>query len=183
MGEVYEAIDAKLAGWLSDQPVFFVGTAPSGADGHVNVSPKGMAGTFAVLGPHQVGYLDYFGSGVETIAHLKQNGRIALMWCAFDGRPRVVRLHGHGRVVLAADPAFAELRPHFSKQRDHGARSVIVVEVDRISNSCGYSVPKMQFVQDREVLDLHQLKRPAEFFDEYAVERNSVSIDGLPGLR
>jgi pyridoxamine 5'-phosphate oxidase-like protein len=182
MGKVYDEIDPKLARWLGDQPVFFVGTAPSGRDGHVNVSPKGMAGTFAVLGPHQVGYLDYFGSGVETIAHLKDNGRIVIMCCAFDGPPKVVRLHGRGRVVLPGDPAYPYLRTRFGKQRDCGARSIIVVDVERISDSCGYAVPTMQFVQDRDVLDLHQQRRPPEFFEQYALERNSVSIDGLPGL-
>ncbi len=182
MAKQYDEIDAKLAGWLSAQPVFFVGTAPSGDDGHVNVSPKGMAGTFAVLGPHQVGYLDYFGSGVETIAHLRENGRIVLMWCAFDGPPKIVRLHGRGRAVLAADPGFADLRAQFPKERDRGARSVIVVDVERISDSCGYSVPQLQFVQDRDVLDKAQARRPAEYFDQYAQARNATSIDGLPGL-
>jgi hypothetical protein len=182
MGKLYDEIDAKLAGWLGAQPMFFVGTAPSGDDGHVNVSPKGMAGTFAVLGPHQVGYLDYFGSGIETVAHLRENGRIVLMWCAFDGPPKIVRLHGRGRAVLADDPGFAELRGHFPKERDRGARSVIVVDVDRVSDSCGYAVPQLQFVQDRDVLDKDQQRRPAEYFDQYAQTRNSASIDGLPGL-
>lgn len=183
MGKCYDEIDAKLARWLNAQPMFFVGTAPSGDDGHVNVSPKGMAGTFAVLGPHQVGYLDYFGSGVETIAHLRENGRIVLMWCAFDGPPKIVRLHGQGRVVPAADPQFAGLRGQFPKERRRGARSVIVVDVDRISDSCGYSVPRMQFVQDRDVLDKAQERRPAEYFDQYALAKNGTSIDGLPGLQ
>jgi hypothetical protein len=182
MGKLYDEIDPKLARWINAQPVFFVATAPSGGDGHVNVSPKGMAGTFAVLGPHQIGYLDYFGSGVETIAHLNENGRIVIMFCAFAGPPKIVRLHGRGRAVPVADPSFAELRAHFPKERDHGARSVIVMDVGRISDSCGYAVPKMAFVQDRDILDLHQLKRPAEYFDHDAIERNSFSIDGLPGL-
>ena len=94
MGKLYDEIDDKLAAWLVAQPLLFVATAPLGADGHVNVSPKGMGGTFAVLGPRQVGYLDYFGSGVETIAHLRENGRIVMMACAFHGPPKIVRLHG-----------------------------------------------------------------------------------------
>ncbi len=104
MGHVYGEIDDKLARWLTEQPVYFVGTAPSGSDGHVNVSPKGMAGTFAVLGPRQVGYLDYFGSGAETIAHVRDNGRIVLMFCSFDKRCRIIRLHGRARVVQFNEP-------------------------------------------------------------------------------
>src|SRR5580698_5066105 len=103
MATVYPEIDQKLRDWLMAQPVFFVGTAPLAADGHVNVSPKGMAGTFAVLGPHQVGYLDYFGSGTETISHLRENGRIVIMFCAFDGPTKIIRLHGRGRTVLPGD--------------------------------------------------------------------------------
>src|SRR3954447_14182308 len=125
MATVFDAIDEKLRAWLLAQPVYFVGTAPLGPDGHVNVSPKGMAGTFAVLGPHRVAYLDYFGSGVETIAHLNENGRIVVMCCAFTGAPKIVRLHGLGRVVFPADPGFAELRAHFAKERDQGVRSIV----------------------------------------------------------
>ena len=182
MGKLYESIDAKLAAWLVAQPVFFVATAPSGAGGRGNLSPKGMAGTFAVLGPRRVGYLDYFGSGIETIAHLRENGRIAVMCCAFEGPPKIVRLHGRGSAVLPADSGFGELRGHFAKERELAVRSIIVVDVERISDSCGYSVPRMDFVADRDVLDLHQLKKPAEYYDEYALERNAASIDGLPGL-
>jgi hypothetical protein len=182
VGKLYESIDAKLAAWLVAQPVFFVATAPSGAGGRVNLSPKGMAGTFALLGPRQVGYLDYFGSGIETIAHLRENGRIAVMCCAFEGPPKIVRLHGRGSAVLPADSGFGELRGHFAKERELAVRSIIVVDVERISDSCGYSVPRMDFVADRDVLDLHQLKKPAEYYDEYALERNAASIDGLPGL-
>ena len=182
MGKVYDGIDDTLAAWLLDQPMFFVSTAPLSGDGHVNVSPKGMAGTFAVLGPTRVAYLDYFGSGAETIAHLTENGRIVLMWCAFAGPPKIVRLHGKGRVVLPTDPEFAELRPKFAKEREKAVRSVIVVDVDRTSDSCGYSVPNLAYVADRDILDLHQERRPAEYFEEYARTRNAHSIDGLPAL-
>ena len=99
MATIYEAIDDKLRDWLLAQPVFFVATAPLAGDGHVNVSPKGMAGTFAVLGPHRIAYLDYFGSGIETVAHLRENGRIVVMCCAFNGPPKIVRLHGRGYAV------------------------------------------------------------------------------------
>ena len=180
MGKVYEGIDEKLTAWIRKQPVFFVGTAPLAGDGHVNVSPKGMAGTFAGLGPHRVAYLDYFGSGAETVAHVRENGRIVLMFCAFEGPPKIVRLHGQGRVVLPEDADFAALRAEFGKERTHAQRSIIVVDVERVADSCGYSVPRMDFVADRDILDLAQLKKPAEYYDAYWDEKNAASIDGLP---
>lgn len=180
MAKVYDGIDDKLRAWIGRQPVFFVGTAPLSNAGHVNVSPKGMAGTFAVLGPHRVAYLDYFGSGAETVAHLRENGRIVIMFCAFEGPPKIIRLHGQGRVVLPAQPEFGELRTHFPKERTHAQRSVIVVDVERVADSCGYSVPRMTFVEDRDILDLHQLKKPAAYYEEYWDVRNAASIDGLP---
>lgn len=183
MAKLYESIDERLRAWLLAQPVFFVGTAPLGADGHVNVSPKGMAGTFAILGPHRVAYLDYFGSGAETVAHVRENGRIVLMFCAFTGPPKIVRLHGQGRVVQAGEPEFDALRGLFAKQRTKGQRSIIEVDVTRIADSCGYSVPHMDFVADRDILDLHQQKKPAEHYDrDAALQRNGCSIDGLPAL-
>lgn len=182
MATVYEAIDDKLRDWLLAQPVFFVGTAPLSGDGHVNVSPKGMAGTFAVLGPHRVGYLDYSGSGVETIAHLRENGRIVIMCCAFSGPPKVVRLHGRGRAVRPGEPEFAELRGRFGKERELGLRAIVLVELDRISDSCGFSVPLMDFAGDRDVLDRAQERRDDAYFAQYAATRNATSVDGLPGL-
>jgi hypothetical protein len=197
MATVFPEIDQKLRDWLLAQPMFFVGTAPLSADGHVNLSPKGMDGTFAVLGSHRVGYLDYYGSGAETIAHLRENGRIVIMCCAFTGPPKIVRLHGRGRVILAGapeagdpeaggpeagDPEFAALRRAFGKPRDRGLRSIIVVEVDRIADSCGFSVPLMDFVADRDLLDRSQERREPQYFDQYAATRNAVSIDGLPAL-
>lgn len=182
MATLFDEIDATLRDWLLAQPVYFVATAPLAADGHVNVSPKGMTGTFAVLGPHRVGYLDYFGSGIETMAHLRENGRIVLMACAFEGPPKIVRLHGRGRAVLPADAGFAELRTHFPKSRDHGLRSIVVVDVDRIADSCGWSVLLMDFAGDRDVLDRAQERREPDYFDEYAATRNATSIDDLPGM-
>ena len=180
--KVHDGIDDKLARWLARQPVFFVATAPLADTGHVNVSPKGMAGTFTVLGPHRVAYLDYFGSGAETIAHLRENGRITLMFAAFAGRPNIVRLYGTGRVVLPEDSEFARLRGCFDKDRVVGQRSVIVVEVDRVQDSCGYAVPLMDFAGHRDVLDLHQEKKgPAEYVGRAHV-KNPNSIDGLPAL-
>jgi hypothetical protein len=180
MGKLYDAIDDRLREWILKQPMFFVGTAPLSSDGHVNISPKGMAGTFAVLGDRRVAYLDYFGSGAETIAHLHENGRIVLMFCAFDGPPKIVRLHGRGRTVLADQAEFTALRGEFGKDSTAGQRSVVVVDVDRIADSCGYAVPRLDFVGDRDVLDLHHLKKPDGYFDEYWDAKNAASIDGLP---
>ncbi len=182
MAKVYEGIDADLAAWLADQPVLFVGTAPLAGDGRVNVSPKGMGGTFAVLGEHAVAYLDYTGSGAETIAHLRENGRVVLMFCAFTGPPRIVRLHGRGRVVLADDPAFAALRGAFAKERTVGQRSIIVVDVERVADACGFAVPLMDLRGDRDVLDRAHERRDDAYFGRYWGTRNAVSIDGLPAL-
>lgn len=180
MGKVYEGIDAKLAAWMMAQPMFVVGTAPLAADGLINTSPKGLAGTFAVLDEHRVAYLDLTGSGVETIAHLRQNGRIVLMFSAFDGRPTVVRLHGTGDVVLPGDPGFADLLGEFTEHP--GVRSIIVVNVQRVSDSCGYAVPRMDFAGDRDVLDLSNAKKGEDRLAVYRQQKNSASLDGLPGL-
>ena len=180
MGTVLESIDPDLASWLDAQPLFFVATAPRADDQHVNVSPKGLAGTFAVIDEHTVAYLDLTGSGVETIAHLRENGRIVLMFCAFERRPRIIRLHGRGRVVLPTDEGFQELLARFTPHP--GIRSVIVVDATRVSDSCGYGVPEMEYRQDRQVLDLGAVKKGEEGMAAYRRERNARSIDGLPGL-
>ena len=180
MGKVFESIDEKLAAFLLAQPVFFVGTAPSGAEGHVNVSPKGLSGSFAVLGPREVAYLDLTGSGAETIAHLRDNGRVCLMFCAFSGPPKIVRLHGHGEVVLPGADGFEELTARFPERP--GARSVIRIEVDRIADSCGYAVPLMELEGDRAQLVRWAAAKGSEGLDDYRRTRNERSIDGLPAL-
>src|SRR5664279_4137487 len=182
MGKTYPSIDDSLDSWLSRQRMFFVGTAPLSGDGSVNVSPKGMAGTFAVLTPHRVAYLDYTGSGAETIAHLGENGRIVLMFCAFDGPPNIVRLHGRGRVLRPDDADFPRIRAEFGKDRQLVQRSIIVVDVERVSDSCGYAVPLMDVRADRDLLDRHQERRDEEYFETYWRERNAVSIDGIQAL-
>ena len=180
MGQIYPVIDERLGRWLTAQPMFVVGTAPLTGDGLINVSPKGTAGTFAVFGPRSVGYLDLTGSGVETIAHLKENGRIVVMFSAFTGRPRIIRLHGRGRPVFSDHPDFAGLRTHFS---DHpGVRSIVVIELDRIADSCGYAVPLMDFRADRTVLDSSNGKKGDVGLADYRRAKNSWSLDGLPGL-
>jgi len=182
MGKLYGSIEPQLAEWLLDQPVFFVGTAPLSADGHVNISPKGMGGTFTVLDERRVAYLDYTGSGAETISHLRENGRIVIMFCAFDGPPNIVRLHGSGRVVRPDEAEFEALRGHFPKSRELGQRSIMVVDIDRIADSCGFSVPLMDYRADRDVLDRSHERRDEDYFETYWATRNAASIDGLPGV-
>lgn len=182
MGKVHEAIDGRLREFLLAQPVFFTGTAPSGTDGLINVSPKGMAGTFAVFDEHTVGYLDYTGSGVETIAHLRDNGRIVLMFCAFSGPPNIVRLHGRGEVVVPTDPRFDGLLGQFENREPLGLRAIIVVHVIRIADTCGYSVPLMAYEGDRDLLRTWAANRGPEKLVAYRAEYNATSLDGLPGL-
>lgn len=179
MGKVHEAISDELAEWLRAQHVFFVATAPLSADGHLNLSPRGLD-CFSVLGPRQVAWVDLTGSGAETIAHLRENGRVVLMWCAFDGPPKIVRLHGRGRVCLPGTPEFgrvtAEHPAHLS------TRAVVVVDVDRVSDSCGFGVPVMSFVQERDQLDRWSAAKGPEGLVAYRAEKNAVSLDGLPAL-
>jgi len=178
VGDVYDAIDDKLRAFIEAQHVFFVATAPH--DGHVNLSPKGLD-SFRVLGPREVAYIDYVGSGAETIAHLRENGRITIMLCSFEGPPKILRLHGTGEVVEPQDAAFADLRSNFSD--DMTPRSIIRVDVERISDSCGYGVPVMSFEAERSLLRQWADKRGDEKLEQYQVERNAASIDGLPALR
>lgn len=180
MGRMYDVIDDRLRGWLEDQPVFFVATAPLASDGLLNCSPKGLTGTFRVVGERRVAYLDLTGSGIETVAHLRENGRIVLMFCAFDGPPRIVRLHGRGELVLPGAPGFDDLLDGFSEHP--GVRSIVVVDVVRISDSCGYAVPQLTYAADRDILDRSAEKRGEVGLADYRRERNTTSIDGLPGL-
>ncbi|MBR8740617.1 pyridoxamine 5'-phosphate oxidase family protein [Nocardiopsis sp. MG754419] len=182
MGKIHDHISPRMARFLLEQPVFFVGSAPLDAEGHVNVSPKGMSGTFAILDEHRVAYLDYTGSGAETIAHVRENGRVVLMFCAFTGPPNIVRLHGRGRILTPTDPEFAPLRRRFPKERTLGQRSLVVVDVHRISDSCGFSVPLMEWTGDRDLLDRHHERHDPAYFDEYHRTRNATGIDGTPAL-
>ena len=190
MARTHDAIDDALAGWIAEQPMFFVGTAPLAADGRVNVSPKGPIGTLAVLGPHRVAYLDFFGSGAETIAHLRENGRIVVMLCAFEGPPRVLRLHGSGEVVWPEDDRFEELfeRGSFEGLTEvaEARRAIVVVDVDRISQSCGYGVPVLHHEGERPHFDKAKRKRlktaGPEGLMEHQLEGNTKSIDGLPAV-
>jgi hypothetical protein len=181
--KLHDTIDSRLREFIAKQPMFFVATAPTGADGHVNVSPKGMAGTFLVLDDLRVAYLDYMGSGAETTAHLRENGRITLMFCAFEGKPNIVRLHGTGRVVPATDPEYAQLLPLFDAPPDtRGVRSIIDVTVHRVSDSCGFAVPLMTYEGDRDVLLRWTDKKTDDELVDYRRKKNATSIDGLPAF-
>ncbi|MDJ0396474.1 pyridoxamine 5'-phosphate oxidase family protein [Rhodococcus sp. G-MC3] len=179
MGKVFDEIDASLQAWIEDQPMWFVATAPLAGDGHVNVSPRGHD-CLSVLGPKRVAWVDYTGSGIETIAHLRENGRICLMWNSFGRRPRIVRLHGVGTVWLPGDSVFEEvvaLHPQHPS-----TRAVVSVAVTRISDSCGWGVPVMDVVDERDILRVTAEKKGASGMNAYRSEKNAVSIDGLPGL-
>ena len=187
MGRTYTEIDDALAAWIARQPLFFVGTAPLAADGHVNVSPKGPIGTLRVAGPTEIAYLDVVGSGAETAAHLQENGRVVVMLCAFDGPPRILRLYGRGTVVWAEDEAFGPLVERLAFEEPAVAasrRAVIRVEVDRIADSCGFGVPLMEFTGVRRNADAWARGKVAKggdrALDEYKAARNTTSIDGLP---
>jgi hypothetical protein len=180
MSKVHERIDDRLQSFIDAQPIFFVATAPSGSGGHVNVSPKGIEGTFAVLDDHTVAYLDITASGAETIAHLRDNGRITVMFCAFEGPPNIVRLHGRGRVVTLYDDDFTELSRHFKETP--GARAVIVVDIERVSDSCGYGVPRLDYHAERDLLPQHMERKGEAGRQDYRRLKNAVSIDGMPAF-
>jgi len=180
MGKIFDAIDDRLEAWIGRQRMFFVGTAPSDG-GHVNVSPKGPIETLRVLDDHTVAYLDLVGSGAETIAHLRDNGRIVIMLCAFEGGPRIVRLHGTGEVLAGDAMDFPEATALPAQHR-----TVIRVDVDRVADSCGFGVPLMSYVgerpQSRAWTERKLAKGGPAALEDYKAEKNSVSIDGLPAL-
>ena len=189
MGKIFDEIDEQIERWIFRQPMFFVGSAPLDADGHVNVSPKGPIDTLKVLTPTTVAYLDMVGSGAETIAHVRENGRIVIMLCAFDGPPRIVRLHGRAEVIPASDERFGELmelcgfaEPSIPEAR----RAIVLVEVVRVADACGYGVPLMKHEGERPHADLWAAKKlrvgGSEALLDYQREKNSLSIDGLPAV-
>ena len=178
--EVKEEIGPKEAAFIDAQHMFFVATAPLSADGHVNVSPKGYA-SFARLGPRRVAYIDIGGSGIETHAHLRENGRICLMFCAYEGDPLILRLYGHGRAHQYGSDAFDALREYFP-DIDVPVRGIIDVELTRIQTSCGWAVPNYEFLGDREILKNHVAKRSQEEHMRIRIAKNGSSIDGLPGI-
>ena len=179
MGKEYQEIDARMRDWIGRQKLFFVATAPRADDGLVNCSPKGLD-SFRVLGPRQCAYADVGGSGIETVAHLKENGRIVIMMCAFGGPPKIFRFYGQGRVVEPHDADFARLAKLFGDLPT--IRNIIIVDIDTIRDSCGYGVPLYDFRGDRDSLPNWANSKSREELLDYRIERNAASLDGLPGL-
>ena len=178
MAKVHPEIRDEFAAWIAEQPMFFVATAPLDPKGHVNVSPRGLD-TFRVLGPNEVAYLDLTGSGNESAAHLAENGRMTIMFCAFSGEPRILRLYGEGEVVLPGDEDWNGLRAHFGPELP-GERQIVRVLVTRIQTSCGYGVPLMDLVDQRERLEQWARDKGEAKIRAYWEEKNTKSIDGLP---
>lgn len=182
MGKTYEALDDKLTKFIGEQKMFFVATAPLSGDGHVNLSPKGYD-SFAILGPNEVAYLDLGGSGIETQAHVKENGRITIMFCAYEGPALILRLYGEGEAVQFDDPRFPDLLakfPAFEK-----ARAIFKIKVTRIQDSCGWGVPFYDFKGERDQLKRvwdHEYEKHGDTVDEDFFNKNPTSIDGLPGM-
>lgn len=179
MGKIYSTIDDSIRKFIEAQPVFFVGSAPLDPDGHVNVSPKGLD-TLRILSPQTIAYLDLTGSGIETVSHLKENGRIVLMFCAFQGPPKIFRLHGQGRVIEPEQAEFPGLAARFPQYE--GSRAIILIEVSRISDSCGFGVPLLHYEGDRSQLPAWAHKLGPEGLNTYRQEKNHQSIDRIPGL-
>jgi Pyridoxamine 5'-phosphate oxidase len=188
MGKVYEGISDHQREWIARQPLFFVGSAPLDGDGHVNVSPKGPIGSLRVLDDHTVAYLDVVGSGAETIAHIRENGRVVVMLCAFEGPPRIVRLHGTGTVCERGEDGFDARLERFGlpTERRGLVRSVVDVEVARIADSCGFGVPRMAYEGERDQLprwaETQERKHGPDALRAYEQKVNLRSIDGLPGV-
>jgi hypothetical protein len=180
MGTVYAELNDKLRDFIATQQMFFVASAPLDAEGHLNLSPKGLD-SFLMLDDKTVAYLDLVGSGIETVAHVRENGRIVLMFCAFSGPAKIVRLYGRGRVVEPQDAEWQTLAGRFPSYA--GARSIVVVDLERIADSCGWGVPQYEYVGQRtQLVDYAVNKGPAKLA-EYKAKNNARSIDGLPGLR
>ena len=186
MGKTYERIDGRLRTFIEAQHIFFTATAPLSGDGTVNLSPKGLKGSFVVLDELTIAYLDFAGSNAETIAHLRENGRITLMWCAFQGPPNIVRVHGRGEPVFRDDARFKELLTHFPDidPTRHGLRAVIVVTAELVRDSCGYAVPFMTYDEDRDLHGKRFAREDDASLGEYFAKKEHIatSLDGLPGL-
>jgi len=180
VGNQDPVIDAKLTSWVEKQPMFFVATAPADTNGHVNCSPKGRD-TLRVLNSREIAYLDMGGSGIETVAHLRENQRIVIMLCAFEGPPRIVRFHGRGESVMPDDARFETLLAQFPEPPS-APRSFIRVDVTRVADSCGYGVPLMDYRAERRSIENYMRDKTEADLQAFRDEYNRVSIDGLPGL-
>jgi len=181
MGKIYDALSDELIAFIRRQRIYFVATAPLSADGSVNLSPKGYEETFRILDRRRVAYLDIGGSGIETHAHVRENGRVTLMFCAFEGAANIVRLYGRGEAVSIGEPGFEAARALFPDYKGR-ARGVITVHIERIADSCGWGVPFFEFKGDRDQLRRWADNRPEAEWRERRYESNAQSIDGLPGL-
>ena len=179
MAKLHDEITDELKEWSGKQRMFFVASAPLSAEGHVNCSPKGTD-SFRVLGPNQAAYLDFTGSGAETIAHLRENGRIVFMLCAFEGSPRILRLHGQANYVPPDSADWESLRSQFPDAP--GVRGIVRAEISRVCTSCGFAVPQYEFVEERTVLADWANKNGEDAVIAYQQEKNLESIDGLPAL-
>jgi hypothetical protein len=170
MADWYEHIDDERRAFIERQHLFFVATAPSDPrDGYPNLSPKGRS-LLRVLGPNLVGYTDYPGSGNETAKHTEENGRITLMLCSFEPTAGIVRLFGRGRRVDLDDPDLATHRAAFADDLHPYVRQAFFVDVEKVQTSCGYAVPRMEYVDERETLDK---------YCERKLEPRAI-VDGMP---
>jgi hypothetical protein len=176
MGTVYSSILPKHEEFIRKQRIFFVGSAPLSADGHVNISPKGHD-VLRIFSPNEVAYLDLTGSGNETSAHLKDNGRITFMFVAFEGPPMILRLYGKGKVVLPGTPEWNDLIKHFDILP--GARQIIYAKIETVKTSCGFSVPFYSYTGERDTLQQWSSNKGEQDLEIYRKEKNSISMDGI----
>lgn len=176
MAKVHPEITPELAEWIEAQPLFFIATSPLSAQGHVNVSPRGLD-TLRILDPNQVAFLDLTGSGNESAAHIAENGRTTLMFCAFSGEPRILRLYGEGEVILPGDAEWETLASRFPALP--GARQIIRLLVTRVQTSCGFGVPLMEYLGQRDVLPEWAENKGEVNLAAYRADKNASSIDGL----
>ena len=179
MGKIFDELDDRLIEFIARQHMFFVATAPAGPEGHVNLSPKGPD-SLRVLGPKQVAYQDLIGSGAETIAHLRQNGRITIMFCAFEGPAKILRLYGQGRTFEPGSAEFEAIADQFPSRMN--CRSIIKIEVERIADSCGYGIPFYDLKSRRDALAQWAENMGPDRLETFKEEYNARSIDGLPAL-
>lgn len=179
MANEYSEINERIRNWIGRQKLFFVATAPLAKNGHINCSPKGLDG-LRILGPKKLAYVDLGGSGIETVAHIRENQRITIMLCAFEGPPKIFRFYGKGSTVVPGDPEFDALVNQFPEQAT--VRNIVVIDVDRIIDSCGFGVPEYEYKKERESLPNWVNAKTEEELAEYRRTNNATSLDGLPGL-
>lgn len=177
MGKFFSSIAAQHKEFIEAQHLFFVGTAPLAAEGHLNLSPKGLD-SFRILSPNRVAYMDIVGSGNETSAHILENGRITFMFCAFGGLPNILRLYEKGYTVLLGDATWPELSAHFILLPS--TRQIIVADISKVQTSCGFGVPYYQYTGERDHAQKWAAKKGIEGLEDYKKEKNLVSLDGLP---